>query len=115
METDLPATSAARRLLTPSATARQAAPASTAISVAGTLLAGTAFTGQLSQLTTSVVNGTLQLSGTITGHALPAGGATFTAPIRGLATSWGCTILTLRLGAVHRTPQAPSSTWPPSM
>ena len=43
----------------------------------------------------------MSLSGTITGSGLPAGGTTFSAPIRSLTASWGCTILTLNLGVVR--------------
>ena len=60
-----------------------------------------AFTGALSNLTTSVVGGVLTLTGTITGTGLPAGGTTFTAPIQDLVTTAGCTILTLDLGPLH--------------
>ena len=67
----------------------------------GTLPDGTAFTGALSNLTTSVVGGVLTLTGTITGTGLPAGGTTFTAPIQDLVTPNGCTILTLDLGPLH--------------
>ena len=69
------------------ASARQVVPDETTISVSGTLADGNAFTGQLRHLTTSTVNGTLELSGTITGTGLPAGGTTFTAPIRSLTAS----------------------------
>ena len=99
--TDLPFASAAHPAPTPTTTARQAAAAETTISVSGTLADGSAFTGQLRHLTTSVLDGALELSGIITGGGLPAGGTTFTAPIRSLATSWGCTILTLNLGALQ--------------
>jgi hypothetical protein len=78
-----------------------AQPAATTIPVTGTLPDGTAFTGQLSNLTTSVVNGVLQLSGTITGTGLPPGGTPFTAPIQNLAVGGSCTILTLDLGPLH--------------
>ena len=78
-----------------------AVPAATTLPVTGTLADGTAFTGQLSNLSTSVVNGVLMLSGTITGTGIPAGGTTFTAPVQNLATSNGCSILTLDLGAIH--------------
>jgi hypothetical protein len=84
----------------PSVSAAQT-PAATTIPVTGTLPDGTAFTGQLSNLTTSVVNGVLQLSGTITGTGLPAGGTTFTAPIQDLQVTGSCSILTLDLGPLH--------------
>jgi hypothetical protein len=79
--------------------AAQLAPAP--IPVTGTLPDGTAFTGTLSKLSSSVVNGVLQLKGTITGKGLPAGGTNFTAPIKSLAANGGCTILTLDLGALN--------------
>jgi len=69
--------------------------------VTGTLPDGTAFTGQLSNLTTSVVNGVLQLSGTVTGTGLPAGGTTFTAPIQNVTTNAVCNVLNLDLGPLH--------------
>lgn len=78
-----------------------AQPTQTTLPVTGTLPGGTAFTGALSNLTTSVVNGVLTLTGTITGTGLPAGGTTFTAPIQNLVTPNGCTILTLDLGPLH--------------
>ena len=78
-----------------------ALPAATTLPVTGTLADGTAFTGALSNLTTSVVNGVVQLSGTITGTGLPAGGTTFTAPIQNLTANGSCTILTLDLGPLH--------------
>lgn len=78
-----------------------AQPASTVLPVTGTLPNGTAFTGQLSNLTTSVVNGVVQLAGTITGTGLPTGGTTFTAPIQDVAANAACKILTLDLGPLH--------------
>lgn len=83
------------------ASAPAAQPAATTLPVTGTLPDGTAFTGSLSNLTTSVVDGVLQLSGTISGPGLPAGGTTFTAPIQDLATPAGCRILTLDLGPLN--------------
>jgi hypothetical protein len=47
-----------------------------------------------------VVNGVLQLSGTITGTGLPTAGTTFTTPIQDL-TATGCSILDLDLGPLH--------------
>ena len=99
--TGLPRASAAHPAPTPTTIAQQVAPAATTIPVTGTLPDSNAFTGRLRHLTTSTVNGTLELSGTITGSGLPAGGTTFTAPIRSLTASWGCTILTLNLGVVR--------------
>ncbi len=78
-----------------------AQPAATTLPVTGTLPDGTAFTGQLSNLSTSVVNGVVQLSGTITGTGLPAGGTQFTTPIQDLVAAEGCDILTLDLGPLH--------------
>lgn len=82
----------------PSAAAAAQPAASTTLPVTGTLPDGTAFTGSLSNLSTSVVDGVLQLSGTITGTGLPAGGTTFTAPIQNLAANGACDILNLDLG-----------------
>jgi hypothetical protein len=84
----------------PSAIVATQAPAPT-VPVEGTLPDGTAFTGALSDLSTSVVDGVVQLSGTITGTGLPAGGTDFTAPITDLtanAERTGCSILNLDLG-----------------
>src|SRR4051794_11854691 len=75
--------------------AAAAQPATTLLPVTGTLPDGTAFTGQLSNLTTSVVNGVLQLSGTVTGTGLPAGGTSFTAPIQDVTTNTACNVLNL--------------------
>ena len=75
--------------------------ASTQLPVTGTLADGSAFTGQLSDLSTRVVNGVLMVSGTITGTGIPAGGTQFTAPVQNLATPDGCSILTLDLGPLH--------------
>ena len=78
-----------------------AQPAATTLPVTGTLPDGTAFTGALSNLTTSVVDGVVQLTGTITGTGLPTGGTEFTAPIQDLAATAGCKILTLDLGPLN--------------
>lgn len=85
----------------PSAAAAAAHPAATTLPVTGTLPDNSAFTGALSNLTTSVVNGVVQLSGTITGTGLPAAGTPFTAPIQALQVTNGCSILTLDLGPLH--------------
>lgn len=77
-----------------------AQPAPTSTPVTGTL-AGNAFTGAISDLTVKTVNGVMTVTGTITGTGLPAGGTTFTAPVNSVATSGGCTILTLDLGPLH--------------
>jgi hypothetical protein len=81
------------------AAARPAAPS--AVPVTGTLPDGTAFTGRLSNLNASVVNGALQLSGTITGTGLPAAAATFTAPVQDVAVGGSCSILDLDLEPLH--------------
>ncbi len=96
----MPATaaSAAPRAAAPRAAA---IPAATTLPVTGTLANGTAFTGALSNLSTSVVNGVLQLSGTITGTGLPVGGTTFTTPLTNLVPNAACTILTLNLGRLN--------------
>jgi hypothetical protein len=52
----------------------------TTAAVTGTL-EGRAFTGQMSNLSASVVNGTATLSGTVKGTGLPAAGTTFTTAI----------------------------------
>jgi hypothetical protein len=93
------AISASAAPTSPAAAAAQ--PAATTLPVTGRLPDGSAFTGQLSNLTTSVVNGVVQLSGTITGTGLPAGGTPFTAPIQSLQASGSCSILTLNLGPLH--------------
>ncbi len=97
-----PAASAASGAPAPAAGAVAAAqPAATTLPVTGTLPDGTAFTGTLSNLSTSVVDGVVQLTGTISGTNLPAGGTTFTAPIQDLAATQGCRILTLDLGPLN--------------
>lgn len=63
-----------------------------------------ALTGQLSLLTTSVVDSVLTLAGTVTGTGLPGGGTTLSAPIQDLVTPAGCTILTLDFGPLHLDP-----------
>jgi len=63
-------------------TPANAAPsASQAQAVVTGTLDGRAFTGQVSNLSASVVNGTAVLSGSITGTGLPAAGTTFTTSI----------------------------------
>ena len=74
-------------------------PAQTSAPVTGTVN-GAAFTGTISNLTTSVVNGVLTLTGTLTGTGLPAGGVPFSVPLTALADA-SCTILTLNIGAIH--------------
>ena len=78
-----------------------AKPAATTLPVSGTLPDGTAFAGSLSNLTSSVVDGVLTLSGTITGTGLPAGGTEFTAPIQDVTATSGCSILNLDLGPLN--------------
>lgn len=79
-----------------------ALPAATSIPVTGTLTntAGVTspFSGTLSNLSTSVVNGVLQLTGTLTSSALPGGAVNFALPITPNAT---CNILSLNLGPLH--------------
>lgn len=75
-------------------------PAPTSVPVTGTLSDGTAFTGTVSDLSTSVVDGVLQLSGTLTGTGLPAEGVDFTTPVAA-AVEGGCSILNLDLGPIH--------------
>ena len=94
------ATSASAAPAAPTA-ASAAKPAATTLPVTGTLPDGTAFTGSLSNLSTSVVNGVVQLSGTITGTGLPTGGTAFTAPLQDVAVTQGCSILNLDLGPLN--------------
>ena len=82
-------------------------PAQTSAPVTGTvtqIVDGVAvtsqFTGTISNLTTSVVNGVLTLTGSLTGTGLPAGGVPFSVPLTALADA-SCTILTLNIGAIH--------------
>ncbi|NNM46724.1 ABC transporter substrate-binding protein [Knoellia sp. DB2414S] len=75
--------------------------ASSTVPVTGTLADGSAFSGALSGLKTSVVDGVLTMTGTVTGTGLPAGGTTFTAPVQSLAAPAGCNILNLDLGPLH--------------
>lgn len=85
---------------TPSTQATQAAiPVAGSIPVTGTDQNGNQVTGQITDLTTSVVNGVLTATGTIT---IPGQGSqTFTAPITAVDTGGSCTILTLDLGPLH--------------
>lgn len=96
----LPATAAEAA---PPAVAGQGQVAQIAQPVTGTLADGTAFTGAISNLTTSVVDGALQLTGTLTGTGLPAAGQSFTTtvPLDSLIPSNACTILTLDLQPLH--------------
>ena len=95
----MPATAATAAPRT-AAPAAAVAPAATTLPVTG-LVNGLPFTGSLSNLTASVVNGVLQVSGTITGTGLPAAGTPFTAPITSLVPTAACTILTLDLGPLN--------------
>jgi hypothetical protein len=79
--------------LIPAAEMASAAPAS-----APSAAALPAATGTLSNLTTSVVNGVLQLTGTLTSSALPGGVLNFTVPITPTAA---CNVLSLNLGPLH--------------
>jgi hypothetical protein len=97
----VPAATSASAAPAARAAAPAAPPAATTLPVTGTLPDGTAFTGALSNLTTSVVDGVVQLSGTIAGTGLPAGGTTFTAPIQDVAATQGCSILNLDLGPLN--------------
>ena len=97
----VPAAASASAAPAARAVAPAAQPAATTLPVTGTLSGNTAFTGSLSNLTASVVNGVVQLSGTITGTNLPAGGTTFTAPLQGVTATRGCSILNLDLGPLN--------------
>jgi len=79
------------------------APAPIAAPVTGTVTragVATPFTGAISNLTASVVNGVLTVTGTLTGTGLPAGGVPFSVPLAAIADA-SCTILTLDIGAIH--------------
>jgi len=66
--------------------------------VVGTLADGTPFVGQLSNLTTSVVNGALMLSGNITGTGIPAAGTPFTSGLAAAAAPGAvCQVLDLNI------------------
>ena len=97
----VPAATSASAAPAASSAATAAKPAATTLPVAGTLPDGTAFAGSLSNLSTSVVNGVVQLSGTITGTGLPTGGTAFTAPLQDVAVTQGCSILNLDLGPLN--------------
>ena len=81
-----------------------AQPAATTLPVTGTPCRRRhrPFTGELSNLTTSVVGGVLTLTGTITGTGLPAGGHDVLRADPGpRRRPTACTILTLDLGPLH--------------
>ena len=68
--------------------------------VTGTL-AGAPFAGQLSNLTTSVVNGALMLSGTITGTGIPAAGTPFMTQVAPTLAGAACQILNLNIQPIN--------------
>jgi hypothetical protein len=75
------------------------APAPASVPVTGSLNGLPGFTGTLSNLTTTVVNGVLTLTGTLNGTGL-TGGVPFSAPLTAV-TNPSCTILTLDIGAIN--------------
>lgn len=93
------ATAAPQAAAAPTVAAAQ--PAATTQAVTGTLPDGSAFTGQISNLTARTVDGVLTLTGTITGTGLPAAGTPFTTTVTDLAVGGGCTILDLDLGPLN--------------
>lgn len=94
---------AAANAATPTAASgvQTAKPAATSVPVTGTLPDGSAFTGSVSDLTASVVDGALTLTGTITGTGLPTGGTDFSTVVQDLAVTGGCDILNLDLGPLN--------------
>jgi hypothetical protein len=81
-------------------TATQAvAPTAGSIPVTGTAADGTQVTGQITDLTTKVVDGVLVATGTI--NVPGAGTDTFTAPVQAVNSNGSCTVLTLDLGPLH--------------
>ena len=85
----------------PTAQTTVAAQLAADLPVVGTLADGTPFVGQLSNLTTSVVNGALTLSGTIAGTGIPAGGTPFMAPVAPTLVAPVCQILNLNIQPIH--------------
>ena len=77
----LPGAAAANAAPTATGAVPHAQPAAATVPVTGTLADSTAFNGELSNVTTSVVNGVLTLTGTITGTGIP-GGTSFSTPIQ---------------------------------
>ncbi|NHN54202.1 hypothetical protein G9U51_00190 [Calidifontibacter sp. DB0510] len=90
----------------------------TSVPVTGTFADGSTFSGAISNLRAFTQNGVLMVTGTITGTGLPAGGTTFTAPLKASvpnaaaapaaatgaaapAAAKGCNVLTLNLGPLH--------------
>ena len=69
--------------------------------VTGTLADGAPFVGQLSNLTTSVVNGALMLSGTIAGTGIPAAGTPFMTPVAPTLAAPVCQILDLNIQPIN--------------
>ena len=65
-------------------------PSATTLPAKVTLPDRSEFTGALNNHTTAVVNGVEQLSGTISGARLAAGGTDLTAAIQDLAVAEGC-------------------------
>lgn len=76
------------------------------LAVSGTSTLGT-ITGELTDVTASVVGGVVTLTGTITGSATDAAGVvtpisdTFTTTLQGLSSNGACSILTLDLGPLN--------------
>lgn len=76
------------------------------LAVTGTSALGD-FTGELTDVTASTVDGVLTLTGTITGTATDAAGVvtpvsdTFTTTVQGLSANGACSILTLDLGPLN--------------
>jgi hypothetical protein len=93
------AASAAPSAPSPTVAAAQAA---VDLPVTGTMPDGSPFTGQLSQLTQSVVNGVPVLQGVLMGTGLPVGGARFTTAISGANAT--CGVLTLNLSPLNLPP-----------
>ena len=84
-----------------SAAAAQERPVPATLPVTGTLADGTDFVGQLSHLSTSVVNGVLMLYATMTGQQLPDDGARIMVPVQQLTAGQGCTVMTLDVGPTN--------------
>ena len=76
-----------------------AARAAVDLPVTGTLPDGSTFTGQLSQLVVSVVNGVPMLSGVLTGAGLPAAGVPFITAITGATAA--CQVLNLNIQPIN--------------
>lgn len=96
-------------------TAAEAAPppgkgnsaATSTLPVTGSTSNGGSFAGSLSNLTSKVVDGALQLTGTLTGTVTNPDGSTqqvtqaFSAPVSSMAAPAGCKVLNLDLGPLH--------------